>query len=186
LNAVDRPLSVDGTRMPVRTRVLSSPPSGRVASPSARRGIAVECDGEMSISRRSCLTVFAVLTTLLAVGPARGQVDLVAAADTVLAQLDAFRRDDYDTAYGFASEAIHRLFDRQRFERMVQGGYPEIARSRSARVARARAMGDGRAVLVVKIQGTSGHRIEAVYELVWEDGRWKIDGVVARPDGDVV
>ena len=123
---------------------------------------------------------------ILAAGPARGQLDLKAAADTVLAQLDSFRQGDYDTAYSFASEAIRQIFDRQRFERMVQTGYPEIARSRSAVVVSAAVISNGHASVVVKILGSNGYHIQAIYELVWENSGWKIDGVAARPDDDVV
>ena len=104
----------------------------------------------------------------------------------MLAQLDAFRRGDYETTYTFASETIRQLFDRQRFERMVQTGYPEIAWSRSAVIESAALTSDGRAYLVVKIRGANGQGIKAIYEMVWENGGRKIDGVVSRPDDDVV
>jgi hypothetical protein len=125
------------------------------------------------------------LACALGTGAAQAQPDLKAAADTVLAQLEAFRRDDYDTAYTFASEGIRRIFDRARFEQMVKTGYPEIARSQSAAVERA-VLADGQAYLVLKILGANGNRIEAIYEMVWEDNRWRIGGVVSRQDNDVV
>lgn len=119
-------------------------------------------------------------------GPARAQQDLKAAADTILGQLEAFRRGDYDAAYTFASESIRQLFDRESFERMVKTGYPEIARSAAATVNQATIAPSGRAYLIMKIRGANGGRIEAIYELIWEDGRWKIAGVVSRPDDEVV
>lgn len=118
----------------------------------------------------------------LAAPPARAEPDLHAAADTVLAQLDAFRRDDYDAAYAFAAETIRQIFDRQSFERMVRTGYPEIAHARSSAVSRAALGPDGHAYLILKIQGDNGRRIEAIYELVRDDTRWKIASVVTRPD----
>ena len=126
------------------------------------------------------------LVPLATAGSARGQVDLTAAADTVLAQLDAFRRDDYDAAYAFASDSIRQMFDRAGFERMVRTGYPEIARSRSAAVEHAAIAPNGHAYLIVRIHGANGGRIEAIYDMVWETGTWKITGVVSRPADEVV
>jgi hypothetical protein len=36
--------------------------------------------------------------------------------------------------------------------------------------------------LRLKIRGANGNDIEAVYELVWEGGRFRINGVVTRLD----
>lgn len=129
-------------------------------------------------------TALALLLAAVAVAPAAAQTDVEIAEATavVMQQLDAFRRNDFDTAYRFASETIHRIFDRQSFERMVTGGYPEIARSTSAHVASARLGADGALYLVMKISGANGNVIEAVYELVREGGSFRINGVIARPD----
>jgi hypothetical protein len=62
--------------------------------------------------------------------------EIKAAAEPIMKQLEAFRRDDYDAAYVFASTEIKQMFDRQAFERMVKGGYPEIAQSTFAVVSR--------------------------------------------------
>ncbi|HSL50790.1 MAG TPA: acyl-CoA dehydrogenase family protein, partial [Candidatus Deferrimicrobiaceae bacterium] len=37
----------------------------------------------------------------------------------------------------------------------------------------------------MKVRGASGQSIEALYELVWQDG-WKINGVATRPDAGVI
>jgi hypothetical protein len=39
--------------------------------------------------------------------------------------------------------------------------------------------------VTVKIRGANGQTIEAVYEVVWEDG-WKINGVATRPDAGII
>ena len=39
-------------------------------------------------------------------------------------QLEAFRQDDFTTAYTFASVSVRQMFDRAGFEQMVRGGYP--------------------------------------------------------------
>jgi hypothetical protein len=121
---------------------------------------------------------------LLFAVPAAAQpdADVAAAAGVVLQQLDAFRRGDFDTAYGFASTTIRELFDRRAFEEMVTRGYPEIAQSTSAYVASHRRT-DAAIYLVLRIRGANGNAIEAVYELVPERGSFRVNGVVARPDG---
>ena len=115
-----------------------------------------------------------------------GEPAVIAATEPVLKQLEAFRRDDFDTAYRFASAAIHQQFDRAAFERMVTGGYPEIARSVFAVVTEGELGPNGKVYLVLKIRGANGVSIEAVYELVVEAGDWKINAVVARPDSGVI
>lgn len=128
--------------------------------------------------------VLAVL--LLVLGPASGaaqaDVDVRDAGAVVMQQLEAFRRDDFDTAFGFASTEIHQLFDRASFEAMVRTGYPEIARSDSATIDGVRRADADRLYLFIRVRGSSGRAVEAVYEMVREDGRWRINGVVARPD----
>ena len=105
-----------------------------------------------------------------------------AATEPVLRQLEAFRRGDFDTAYTFASEAIHQQFDRAHSSAMVRGGYPEIARSVFAVVAEGERAPNGNVYLVLKIRGANGVSVEAVYEMVTKTDGWKINGVVARPD----
>jgi hypothetical protein len=125
----------------------------------------------------------ALLFALVLAAPARAQApDATTAADQVLRQLDAFRRNDYDAAYAMASVEIHSLFDRRAFEQMVRTGYPEIAECVRARVAERRAAPDGRVLLLMKILGANGNHVEAVYEMVWEADAWKVNGVVAQPD----
>ena len=132
----------------------------------------------------SRLATRAILVAVVSLAPAvhAQPPDVKAAAEPALRQLDAFRRNDYDTAYTFASREIHRLFDRQAFERMVRTGYPEIADSLRAHVASTRVAPDGSVYLIIKVHGANGQHIEALYEMVREFGSYKINGVVARPD----
>jgi Domain of unknown function (DUF4864) len=131
--------------------------------------------------------LFAAVSMLAAASAlAQAPPDPKEAFEPVLKQLEALRRDDYDTAYTFASASIQEMFDGPAFERMVKGGYPEIARSSSAHVVESRVGPDGHVYLRVKIRGANGNNIEAVYDLVWEGGRFRINGVVAKPDPGLV
>ena len=109
-----------------------------------------------------------------------------AVSEPITRQLEAFRRDDYDAAYVLASSGVRQEFDRQEFERMVKGGYPEIARSTFAFVSRTETGPDGHVLAHVKIQGANGNSIEALYDMVQEGDGWRINGVVTRPDPGVV
>jgi hypothetical protein len=131
--------------------------------------------------------VFAAVSMLAAASAlAQAQPDPKEAVEPAMKQLEALRRDDYDVAYTFASASIQEMFDRTAFERMVKGGYPEIARSSSAHVVESRVGPDGHVYLRVKIRGADGNNIEAVYDLVWEGGRFRINGVVAKPEPGLV
>ena len=131
----------------------------------------------------------ALLLVVCVAGPAAAQPARPApkeATEPILKQLEAFRRDDFDTAYTFASADIQQQFDRPAFEQMVKGGYPEIAESVFATVVSSALAPDGHAYVAVKVRGANGNNIEAFYELVLESGQWKINGVAATPDPGVV
>jgi hypothetical protein len=137
--------------------------------------------------KRFVLGLAGVLALLVCAGAAGAQAekDAEAAAEPVVKQLEAFRRDDYDTAYTFASEEIRAQFDRRGFEAMVRRGYPEIASSTFALVTRTELRSEGLAYVTIKIRGANGQAVEGLYELVWQGG-WKINGVATRPDAGVI
>ena len=124
-----------------------------------------------------------VLLARVASAPAQTppDADVEAAGRIVMQQLDAFRRDDFDAAFAFASSEIHEIFDRARFETMVRDGYPEIARSVFAVIDGGQRGPGGRLYLLVRVRGANGRGVEAAYEMVLEQGQWRINGVVARP-----
>jgi hypothetical protein len=140
------------------------------------------------LGKRIAFASAGVLTLLLCAGVVLAQTtrpDPKTAAVPVMKQLEAFRRDDFDTAFTFASQTIRAQFDRPSFETMVRRGYPEIARSTFAAVVKTELPSEGVAYVTVKIRGANGQSIEALYELTWE-GDWKISGVVTRPDAGVI
>ena len=144
--------------------------------------------GTEAMKRRGVKGLGVVMATLVVASVAFAQPGEVAkaAAEPIMKQLDAFRRDDYDVAYIFASADIQRMFDREAFERMVKGGYPEIARSTFALVSRTEVTPDGHVYVNVKIRGANGNSIEALYDMVRENDGWRINGVVTKPDPGLV
>src|ERR1043166_4179362 len=73
--------------------------------------------------------VLAILLAAASGAAAQPDPDVDEAGRVVMQQLEAFRRDDFQAAFGFASRTIHDMFDPARFEAMVRAGSPEIARS---------------------------------------------------------
>ena len=128
--------------------------------------------------------ILALVVCVVAAFAQTARPDPKTAAVPVMKQLEAFRRDDFDTAFTFASGAIRAQFDRPSFETMVRRGYPEIARSAFAAVVKTELPSEGVAYVTVKIRGANGQSIEALYELTWEDD-WKISGDAAGCWGDL-
>jgi hypothetical protein len=122
----------------------------------------------------------AAVVGLAVVAMAQGRIDLDA-PEVVLRQLAAFRAGDYRAAYAFASPEIQARFDLEAFEKMVKAGYPQIARSVDAWVAEVRSAPDAKLYVLVKIRGADGILVEALYEMVWDELGWRINGVVTRP-----
>jgi hypothetical protein len=119
-------------------------------------------------------------------GPAAGQAadperQTAAMIQTVLQQLEAFRRGDWAAAYGFASSSIRSRFTPEAFREMVTGGYAPIARPLQSRVLATRTLDPQRGLVEIRVEGQNGETVDALYELVEEQGAWRINGVVARP-----
>jgi hypothetical protein len=109
---------------------------------------------------------------------AEGQA--AAMVQTVLEQLAAFRRDDWSAAYGYASSAIQARFPPEAFRRMVTTGYAAIARSARSTVLGTEVLDSRHGLVEIRVEGQDGQTVDALYELVEEQGAWRIDGVVSR------
>jgi hypothetical protein len=121
------------------------------------------------------------LLLLAAAGSAQPVDQERAMAQTVLDQLAAFRRGDWVAAYAFASSTIQARFGPEAFRVMVTQGYAPIARSASATLGRVEALDGQRGLVEVRVEGTDGETIDALYELVEELGAWRVNGVLTRP-----
>ena len=134
-------------------------------------------------SRRSLGGSALGLALLLVAAPATGQgADPRAAmTQTVLDQLAAFRRDDWAAAYTYASQTIQARFGLEAFRQMVTSGYAEIARSLRATVSHVEMVDVDHGLVQVRVDGANGRTVDALYELVDEQGSWRIEGVLTRP-----
>jgi hypothetical protein len=129
------------------------------------------------------LTLVALLWLASAAGaqPSEAERQAAAMTQTVLQQLEAFRRGDWIAAYGFASSTIQSRFTAEAFREMVTRGYAPIARPLQSRVLATRAIDPQHGLVEIRVEGQNGETVDALYELVEEQGAWKINGVIAQP-----
>ena len=131
--------------------------------------------------RSAARAVGLALLTVAATAAGQGADPHADMARTVLDQLAAFRRDDWAAAYAYASATIQSRFDLEAFRQMVTGGYAPIARSTTATVSHVEVVDPSHGLVEVRVEGANGEMIDALYELVDEQGQWRINGVLTRP-----
>ena len=102
-------------------------------------------------------------------------------AQTVLDQLAAFRIGDWAGAYAFAAASIQARFSPEAFREMVTRGYAPIARSARGTVRSTEVVDPQHGYVLIRVEGQDGETVDAVYELIREQGAWKIAGVLASP-----
>ena len=125
--------------------------------------------------------LLAALSLMLSLGLAqaeeRGDPHADGIRAVISAQIDAFRADDFDRAFTFASPVIQRIFgNSERFGAMVQQGYPMVYRPQSLRFLDVSERGGAlvQRVLMTDAQGRA-HLLE--YEMVAGNGGFLINGV---------
>jgi hypothetical protein len=103
--------------------------------------------------------------------------EVEAAQDVISAQIEAFRKDDGETAYSFASPEIHLLFPSVAiFMNMVKSGYAPVYHPRQYQFGKSRMLG-GEIEQDVEITAGDGSDWVAQYSLKrMPDGSFKITG----------
>ncbi|HEU0221722.1 MAG TPA: DUF4864 domain-containing protein [Paracoccaceae bacterium] len=95
-------------------------------------------------------------------------------------QIAAFRANDLERAFSFASPDIRAMFgNAQNFGRMVQQGYPMVWRPDDVRMGELSEQA-GRLVQAVILRDATGALFIADYEMIEVGGAWRIDGVRIR------
>ncbi len=95
----------------------------------------------------------------------------------ISAQIQAFKADDFATAFTFASPNIQRLFgDPENFGIMVRRGYPMVWRPADVRFLELREISGA---LWQKVMITDGDgRVHLLdYQMIRQENGWKINGV---------
>ena len=103
---------------------------------------------------------------------------------TIGAQIDAFKADDFATAFSFASPNIQGFFGgSERFGQMVRNGYPMVWRPSDVQFLELRDVA-GALWQRVQIRDQSGTLHALDYQMIQQDGDWRINGVqlVRLPD----
>jgi Domain of unknown function (DUF4864) len=115
--------------------------------------------------------------------PALDPAELAAVRKVILAQQEAFRRDDGRAAYAFASPRLHTVFQTpESFMAMVRRNYAPVYRPRVFSF-RPFAWIEGRPVQPVLVVGPDGIPVTALYLMERQgDGSWRIAGVVLVPE----
>ena len=106
---------------------------------------------------------------------------------TIAQQIEAFRQEDAEKAFSFASPAIRKQFGTADFfMSMVARGYPQVYRPRSFQFGE-RVTRSARTIQQVIVTGPDGATVAALYEMIRVDGRWRINGCrIARLPGQDV
>jgi len=108
-------------------------------------------------------------------GPATAQGTDIEA--TISAQIEAFKADDFVTAFNFASPGIQGFFRTpENFGEMVRRGYPMVWRPSEVRYLELGEV-NGRLWQKVMITDGSGTVHILAYEMIQLGNGWKINGV---------
>lgn len=130
------------------------------------------------------LRLFVLLTLILgfatataAQQPAVSAADRAAIRDVIQGQVEAFRRDDGDAAFGYASPSIQGLFGRSDiFMDMVRQGYRPVYRPQVFDFRELVEL-QGQVAQKVHVVGPDGRPVTALYPMTrLPDGSWRIDG----------
>lgn len=101
----------------------------------------------------------------------------LAVENVITRQIEAFRADDIERAFDFASPTIQRIFRTpQLFGHMVQRGYPMVWRAGQVEFLELRII-EGQLWQKVRIRDTGGDLHLLDYQMIRQDDGWKINGV---------
>jgi hypothetical protein len=103
--------------------------------------------------------------------------DRAAIRDIIQSQVDAFRRDDGDAAFGLASPSIRGMFGSSDiFMDMVRQGYQPVYRPQAFDFGEIVTL-DGQVTQKVHVIGPDGRPVTAFYPMTrLPDGTWRING----------
>lgn len=128
------------------------------------------------------LLAFVVVLEFARAGAAQAQDSAKAEIEAVIsAQIEAFRGDDFVTAFGFAADNIQRMFlTPENFGAMVQRGYPMVYRPQTVQFGSQSLEGAAvwQRVLMKDAQGVT-HALD--YLMVPQGGVWRIAAVQLQP-----
>jgi hypothetical protein len=98
----------------------------------------------------------------------------------VNSQLAAFRAADFSRAYRNASSAVQQKFSLPQFEKMIRRDYSAMTETHRVEFGFVQVQG-ATALVPVLFFAEAGSTHASLYNLVAEDGIWKIEGVEPMP-----
>lgn len=96
--------------------------------------------------------------------------------DVVLAQIEAFREDDYASAYRRVSNGFQEKFDIDAFADLARSDFPLLTRAERVEFGAVQWTGEG-AVVPAYFFMPQGEVVPCLFSLIYEDKAWKIDQV---------
>lgn len=122
-----------------------------------------------------------MMAALLSFGASAQQAEIKGTIDS---QLEAFKADDFVTAFTYATPTLQQLFQSPaNFERMVTGGYPMVWRPGEVRYLELRERG-GALWQVVQITDAKGVTHWLDYKMEETQEGWRIGAVQILPPQD--
>ena len=111
--------------------------------------------------------------------------DRAAIRQTIASQIEAFKADDADRAFSFATPMIQSRFgDASRFVAMVKRGYMPVYRPRQVEFTDLLDV-RGKPTQRLVVVGPDNDVFSAYYMMErQDDASWRISGVILRPLGD--
>ena len=95
----------------------------------------------------------------------------------IQSQLDAFGKNDFKAAYGFAHSGVKGQFTQLQFEQMVRGNFAQMLKPKEVFIGGADGDGAGAEVQVI-LTDEKGKRSGFQYHLEKENGEWRISAVI--------
>lgn len=130
----------------------------------------------------------AILSSILWLGAASAEDALPRDAGieaTIDAQIDAFLKDDFATAFTYASPNIQGFFGTsERFGQMVRNGYPMVWKNSEVRYLELRELG-GRLWQMVQVEDEQGQFHYLDYLMIETEEGWQIGAVQFLPEPGV-
>ena len=128
------------------------------------------------------LGLYIVLGALLG-GPAVAQEAPI--QSTITAQIEAFKVDDFERAFTYASPTIHQMFQTAKnFGGMVSSGYPMVVNPAQVEMMDLRTVG-GALWQRVRITDQKGESYLLDYQMVQGPDGWLINAVQLQKSNDV-
>jgi len=134
---------------------------------------------------RRALLFAALLAPLLALGQEVAPQDARAVRQVIEAQIDAFKHDDAERAFSYATRGIRETFgSAENFMEMVRTHYGAVYRPRTVAFDAPVSFGDNDLVQPVRFTDASGRNWLALYPMQrGADGVWRTNGCQLRRIG---